>query len=60
MYRKNPETDEPDYKKYISIEWLKKYASLCCTFDMNKAAIHFVDTWMKMHEMCCCKKKDEN
>ena len=50
---------EPDYKKYIPIEWLQKYATLCCTFDMNKTAIHFVDAWFKMHEMCCCEKKDE-
>ena len=56
---KDQKETEPDYKKYISIEWLKKYATLCCTFDMNKTAIHFVDTWFKMHEMCCCERKDE-
>ena len=55
---KQQEAVKPDYKKYISIEWLQKYATLCCTFDMNKTAIHFVDTWFKMHEMCCCEKKE--
>lgn len=47
-----------DYKQYISIEWLKKYASHCCTFDMNLAAIHFVQTWIDMNEKCCCEKKE--
>lgn len=54
---KEQEAAEPDYKKYISIEWLKKYTALCCTFDMNMAAIHFVDTWIKMNEKGCCENK---
>jgi hypothetical protein len=54
------ENDKPDYKKYISIEWLKKYATLCCTFDMNTTAIHFVETWLKMNEMCFCKHEGDS
>ena len=51
---------QPDYKQYISIEWLKKYAILCCTFDMNLAAINFVQTWIDMNEKCCCEKKEQD
>ena len=50
---------EPDYKKYISVEWLKEYSKLCCTYAMYENAKAFIDTWMKFHEMCCCEKKDE-
>ena len=54
------ENDKPDYKKYISIEWLKKYATLCCTFDMNITAIHFIETWLKMNEKCFCKHEGDS
>ena len=50
---------EPDYKKYISVEWLKEYSKLCCTYAMYVNVQAFIDTWMKLHEMCCCEKKDE-
>ena len=46
---------EPDYKKYISIEWLKEYTRLCCMDYLHENALSFIDTWIKCHEMCCCR-----
>jgi hypothetical protein len=50
---------EPDYKKYISVEWLKNYYSSIGMDAAHRDVMHIISMWIDAHEMCCCEKKDE-
>lgn len=56
---KDQKETEPNYKKYISVEWLKQYTKTFCTAGVYTEALLLINTWMKYHEICCCEKKDE-
>lgn len=47
---KEQKTKKPDYKKYISIEWLEKYTRLCCTASIHESVNDFINTWIRSHQ----------
>ena len=56
---KDQKETEPDYKKYISVEWLENYYSSKGMDAAHRDVMHIISMWIDAHEMCCCEKKDE-